>query len=498
MTEHNIELTLTQLLKKHYGYPSFRDGQLAVLKALLGPDAQNVLAILPTGTGKSLLYELAGMYLNGTTLIVSPLLSLMQDQVGRLNYHGIKRAVAINSMMSSESRRWVLQNLHQYQYIFIAPESLNQPYILDALQQQCQINLLVIDEAHSIVQWGPDFRPSYLSLGRIYEKLQKPRLLALTATASAGMQAQIMAQFEQPFKTIQASVNRPKIHLRTERLLDEEAKQNRLLALVQQLPGAGIVYLSSKRQANDLVMFLQTHTAKKVAAYHGDLVNDQRYAIQQQFMRNQIDIIVATSAFGMGIDKSDIRWIIHYHLPSDLASYLQEIGRAGRDQQAAVAILLYQPHDEFLVRNLIDNTIPSQQVIKQYFNGMTTEIDQQTQRILSHYKNSGQTVTDVITILAQRLSQRLADLNKMLTYIDLQIDKRNYILKTFGETKLTGPASENWSTEKMSLDITELFEIEKANQASQNKTPSQQPNWQEILKIMFNSINANSNQDMVQ
>ncbi|MBM7544673.1 RecQ family ATP-dependent DNA helicase [Periweissella beninensis] len=494
MTDNDLEQTLIHLLQTNYGYATFRKGQLAVLKTLLATNGQNVLAILPTGTGKSLLYEIAGRYLNGTTVIVSPLLSLMQDQVARLNYHGLKQAVAINSMMTPESRQWVLQNLRQYQYIFIAPESLNQPYILEAIRQQCQVKLLVIDEAHSIVQWGPDFRPSYLLLGTVFEKLNQPRLLALTATASQQMQPQIMAQFKQPFARIQASVNRPKIHLRTERLINEEAKQNRLLTLIKTLPGAGIVYLSSKRQANELVAFLQKQTDKKVAVYHGDLANDQRYAIQQQFMRNQIDIIIATSAFGMGIDKSDIRWIIHYHLPSDLASYLQEIGRAGRDQQAAIAILLYQPHDEVLVQSLINNTIPTEAVITQYYQGNAAEIDHQTQKVLSYYQRTGQQAPEVIDFLAQRLKQRLKALKTMLTYIDLQVDKRNFILTAFGEARLSGAASENWSTEATTLDVSALLKV-KGTPVTKRATPQK---WSQVLKTMFNSTSANSNQDMVQ
>ncbi|QBO37307.1 ATP-dependent DNA helicase RecQ [Periweissella cryptocerci] len=454
---NETEVKMHAILKAQFGFDDFRPGQEEVLTALL-VDQQNVLAVLPTGTGKSLLYEYAGYVLGGTTVIVSPLLSLMQDQVARLNYHGQRQAVAINSMMKPATKNFALQHLEQFRYIFIAPETLVQEPVMLALQR-LQVNLFVVDEAHSIAQWGPDFRPDYLELGRAFQQLGQPRLLALTATASETARHEILAQFNLPVapQTILYSVNRPNIHLRTERLADDKTKQQRLLSLVKELPGAGIIYLSSKKLADQLVITLQQANERRVAAYHGDVTGDQRYAVQQQFMANQLDVIVATSAFGMGIDKADIRWVIHYHLSNDLEAYVQEIGRAGRDQQPALAVLLYGQNDEYLVRNLIDTSLPVEGDIQHFFKRTPNyTFDPQHERLLNYYQNRGLSAAQVTQLFRQRVGLRFRALAAMLDYIEAADDKRNYLLKYFGETPLEAPADGNWSTEQTPLDIPAL------------------------------------------
>lgn len=453
----DFETELLGQLKAQYNFDHFRPGQLEVLTALLA-EQQDVLAVLPTGTGKSLIYQLAGQKLGGLTVIVSPLLSLMQDQVGRLNSQGIKRAVALNSMQKYATKQFILENLHQFDYLFIAPETLMQENVLSALTK-LKINLLVVDEAHSIAQWGPDFRPDYLQLGRVYKIFGKPRLLLLTATASLAIREEIKQQFEleKPMKEYIYSVNRPNIHLRTERLASEQEKHKRLIELVNTLPGPGIIYLSSKKQANQITNDLQMKTTRNIATYHGDVVTEQRFAIQQQFMNNQLDVIVATSAFGMGIDKGDIRWVIHYHLSTELESYLQEIGRAGRDLQPAIAILMYTETDDYLVTNLLLNGIPDELAIKHYYRKTHNyTFDPQHLRLLMYYEANGFTELALLQLFKQRLKVKQLALQKMLQYIRIDNNKRNFLITSFGDKPLEGDVAGNWSTEKQVLDIQAL------------------------------------------
>ncbi|CAH0415844.1 ATP-dependent DNA helicase RecQ [Periweissella fabaria] len=478
----NFNDQLRAYLQQHYHFDDFRPGQAEVLTALLERH-EDVLAVLPTGTGKSLIYELAGRYLGGLTVIVSPLLSLMQDQVARLNAHGIRRTVALNSMQHPRTKYFILQNLAKFDYLFIAPETLTQPGVLEALAQQT-INLLVVDEAHSIAQWGPDFRPDYLEIGRAYAAFKHPRLLLLTATAGEKVRAQIQSQFEltTPLTEFVYSVNRPNIHLRTEKLANEQEKHARLLALVRELPGPGIIYLSSKKQANQLRIDIQQKTERKVATYHGDIENEQRFAIQQQFMQNQLDVIVATSAFGMGIDKADVRWVIHYHMASDLESYLQEIGRAGRDQQPAVAILLYTETDDYLVNNLLISGIPDEVTIKHFYLQTPHYVfEPQQLRLLQYYAAQGLDAQAVMQLFQRRLLVKRLALQQMVQYIEITTEKRNYLLRVFGEAELTGAAAGNWSTQATPLEIPSLhLPVTESNNASANI------DWQKRLEKLFN------------
>lgn len=480
---NDFEKKLLLFLKKKYHFDNFRPGQLEVLKELL-ENNNNVLAVLPTGTGKSLIYQISGQVLGGLTIIISPLLSLMQDQVGRLNADGIKNAVALNSMQSYKTKEFILNNLKSFSYLFISPETLSQESVLAAIKMQ-NVNLFVVDEAHSIVQWGPDFRPDYLNLGNVYNILNQPKLLLLTATANESIKNGMQKQFElkKPLTEIVYSVNRENIHLRTEILLDENQKNNRLITLANYLNGSGIVYVSSKKKAGELVNELQKKTNKNVAMYHGDVDNKERFTIQQLFMQNELDIIVATSAFGMGIDKQDVRWIIHYHLPGDMESYVQEIGRAGRDKKDAIAILLYVKNDEQLVNNLLTNGLPDSNTIDHFFeNTPNYSFDEQHLRLLKHYQQNNLTADNVKRIFFKRLKFKKIALKKMVEYVYDDIDKRNFLITSFGEKNLSNDKSNNWSTQE--IDIEDL----KLSLLSTNKSidVKQNNSWQELLKKMFN------------
>ncbi|PLR75616.1 ATP-dependent DNA helicase [Bacillus sp. V3-13] len=350
-------MDLEALLKQFFDHDEFRPGQKETVESLL--QGKHTLAMLPTGTGKSLCYQLAGYASEGAVLIVSPLLSLMQDQVEQMMMRGEKRAVAINSFLSRSEKRHVLNGLHRYKFIFISPEMLTVDFVIKRLAS-LHVSLFVIDEAHCISQWGYDFRPDYQRLGEIRIRLGDPLTLALTATATSEVRKDIIQSLKiAEMNQIVFSVDRPNITLAAEHVEDFRFKQERLFHYATLLKGPGIIYFSSKRLAEQMAQFLRDKGIAKVMPYHGGMEQEDRILVQQQFLLGQLDIICATSAFGMGINKDNIRFVIHYHMPIQLESYLQEIGRAGRDGKASVAILLYSSGDEQLSAQLAEKELPS-------------------------------------------------------------------------------------------------------------------------------------------
>ncbi|MEG0259018.1 MAG: ATP-dependent DNA helicase RecQ [Lysinibacillus sp.] len=356
-------MNLEQKLQAHFGYSSFRAGQKEIIEAVLAK--QDVIALLPTGMGKSLCYQLPGIILSAPVLIVSPLLSLMQDQVEQLRRLGERRVVALNSFLSADEKRYALHFLEQYRYIFTSPEMLLQEQVQEKLATM-SLSLIVVDEAHCISQWGFDFRPDYLRISEWFRQTNRPPVLALSATATDKVLNDIRStlSLQDPFEFIH-DVDRPTIHLGRVSFEEKADKAKWLMQHITKTAGPGILYMSSRKRAEQYSEVLK-QAGIHVAAYHAGVSSEDRQFIQQQFIDGELEWIVATNAFGMGINKSDIRQVIHEVMPANVANYMQEIGRAGRDGNDALAILLYAEDDEELANFVAIGDLPASAHVDRY------------------------------------------------------------------------------------------------------------------------------------
>jgi ATP-dependent DNA helicase RecQ len=332
---------LEDALRQGFGHASFRPGQAEIIASVLR--GENTLAVMPTGFGKSLCYQLASQFLPQTTLVISPLIALMKDQLDSLPPAVERQATTINSTLEGSELRRRLEGVadKRYRLVYVAPERLRQRPFLHALKG-AGVSLLVVDEAHCVSLWGHDFRPDYLFIGKALAELGHPPVLAMTATATPRIREDIAAQLGQ-MRLVLADVHRPNLRLEVVHLNNDEEKMQALLQLCREQGGSGIVYVNSRQKSEQLAKLLQR---RGISAIHYHAGMDDRAAAQERFMTGQARVVVATIAFGMGIDKPDIRFIVHYHLPRALEDYYQEAGRAGRDGEPSRCILFYAPSDK--------------------------------------------------------------------------------------------------------------------------------------------------------
>jgi ATP-dependent DNA helicase RecQ len=342
---------LRRVARQQFGWPSLRPGQFKPMRAVLR--RRDALVVLPTGAGKSAIYQIPAVLLPGPTVVVSPLLALQQDQITALNEHDDPklRAVRVSSAETPHQQREAIREIREgrAEFLFITPEQLSDPERL-AEVRALRPGLVAVDEAHCISAWGHDFRPDYLALGDMIKGIGRPPVLALTATASPPVRDDIIARLRLNKPEIHVSgLDRRNLFLEVAYCPDEDYRWRRLTALLDSAQRPGIVYVATRRAAEELAERLQ-QAGYNADFYHGGMAGGAREQRQEDFSDDKIDIMVATSAFGMGIDKANIRWVAHVALPDSPDSYFQEIGRCGRDGAPAQALLLWRAEDEAIQR----------------------------------------------------------------------------------------------------------------------------------------------------
>ena len=335
---------LRAIARDRFGYDDLFPGQEEAMHALL--EGRDTLVVMPTGGGKSAIYQVPALLIDGSTIVVSPLIALQRDQVEGLLETGETDAAAVNSTLGDAERERLLEAFERgdLEYLLVAPEQLSDPEFVGRLARS-HPSMFVVDEAHCISSWGHDFRPDYLRLGGVVEALGRPPTLALTATAAPIVREQIVASLgmRDPLVVVQG-FDRPNIHLSVEMFADEGAKLDAVVEAAVARKPPGIVYVATKREAEEFAGRLWTHGVEAVY-YHGGMSRTEREEAQAAFMDDRFDVVVATSAFGMGIDKPNVRFVLHAEPPDSVDSLYQEIGRAGRDGEPADAVLFYRPQD---------------------------------------------------------------------------------------------------------------------------------------------------------
>ena len=401
-----MPLIIHEILKNYWGHTSFRQGQEEIINSVLSK--KDTLALLPTGGGKSICFQVPGLVIDGMCLVISPLIALMNDQVHNLNKRGIK-AMAITSAMNRNEIRiaFTLCINENYKFMYVSPERLTTELFLKNIHD-LNIGLIAVDESHCISQWGYDFRPSYLKIAKLREYLPQVPVIALTASATKKVIKDIQEKLN--FKNasvFKSSFERKNLHYIVQL---EEDKINRLFSICKKINGTGVVYVRNRKKTVEIAAILNQQ-GYSADFYHAGLSADERHHKQNDWIAGKKRIIVATNAFGMGIDKPDVRFVVHLDLPDSLEAYFQEAGRGGRDGKTAYAVLLYQHNDK---NQLIENTeksFPSIDEIKQVYqaianfyqiavgSGLGSVVDFDLEAIASNYNLNAVTVYNAIRFL---------------------------------------------------------------------------------------------------
>jgi len=357
-------------LRNHFGFSAFRPGQEEAIQSLLA--GRHTLVVMPTGAGKSLIYQLAALHRPGVTLVISPLIALMKDQVDTLSHRNIP-ATFINSALTSDEQARRLQTMTQnaYRLVYVAPERLCSVTFMQALRQ-ISIGLLAVDEAHCLSQWGHDFRPDYLHLAAAHQQVGAPPVVALTATATPQVQDDIVRLLNlAAAQRIITGFNRANLTFEVSYTSNPSAKLQALKNLLNDLEdGRAIIYTGTRRDTEEVAEFVRSVCATEAEHYHAGLAAEKRSEIQDGFLKGDLPVVVATNAFGMGIDRPDVRLVIHFNMPGTLEAYYQEAGRAGRDGEASRAVLLYDPRDRALQEWFIENDAPTPDEVRALYKAM--------------------------------------------------------------------------------------------------------------------------------
>ncbi len=401
-------------LRQHFGFEDFREGQREVIGSIL--EGKDAVVVMPTGSGKSLCYQLPALILDGVTLVVSPLIALMKDQVDALQARGLP-ATFINSSISDTEQRARIDSLRrrEHKLVYIAPERFRSSRFTSTLQQ-IPISLFAVDEAHCISTWGHDFRPDYLRLRSVIRSLGTVQTLALTATATPYVRSDIIQQLglNKP-QTFVSGFDRPNLSIEVMHTEKVRQKIARIRSLAKQVPGSGIIYASTRKAVEEVGSKLKALDLK-VSLYHAGMTDAQRVKAQDEFMSGRTQMIVATNAFGMGIDKPDIRFVVHYQMPGSIEAYYQEIGRAGRDGLPSTCVLLFNYADKNTHDFFIEGSYPDISVVKQVYDTLAaTELRR-------------------IELSTSEIARRISERNEMAVQSAL------YVLERAGHIQRTAPA----------------------------------------------------------
>jgi len=439
---------------KHFGIEDLRPGQKTLIETVM--NGGNALGVMPTGAGKSLCYQLPALFLPKATVVVTPLLSLMHDQTHKLEEAGVE-ATHLDSTLSTQEEKEAVRDVKNGHnaLVYVTPERLENPEYLAVLKKG-GVSLLVVDEAHCVSQWGHDFRPAYLAIRKAIEAFGNPPVLALTATATPEVEKDILSQLDiKNVKVVHTGVDRKNLNFEVYRTVNAEMKFQRLTTLIHDTPGSGIVYVSTVRLANELHAQL-LKVGIIAGKYHGKMRMKDREAVQEDFMADRYRVIVATKAFGLGIDKPNVRFVVHYTFPDSVESYYQEAGRAGRDGKRSVAALLYRLEDKKVHSFFLGGKYPNRSDASLLYSTLIklTEVGQKSTNLKEVIEISGLVKRKVQVLIAYLEKEKIIQ------------NRKGIVLKKIFSDGQELDKFLNHYEERLKLDKTRIQEIMKYGQTT--------------------------------